>query len=63
MKKASNAVKSARKFKSRLRVDLAAYVLLIPSVFCVFFIILRPQVLGVVYSFFDMKGYDITSFV
>ena len=63
MKKASNAVKPTRKLGSRFRMDIAAYILLIPSVFCVFFIILRPQVLGVVYSFFDMKSYDITSFV
>lgn len=45
------------------RKNIGAWVLLLPSLFCVYFLILRPQILNVAYSFFDMRGFTVTDFV
>ena len=43
--------------------DIGAWVLILPALLCVYFCIVRPQVLACVWSFFDMKGYTPTDFV
>lgn len=43
--------------------DIAAWALIIPSAVCVFLIIIRPQILGTVWSFFRMEGFNIKEFV
>lgn len=57
-----SSVKAGRKLGSRFRLDISAYLLLIPSAFCIYFMILRPQVLSIVYSFFNMKGFKVADF-
>lgn len=39
-----------------------SWLLIIPAVLCVYFIVVRPQVTGIYWSFFNMKGYTIQSF-
>lgn len=46
-----------------LKKDISAWILILPALFCIFFFILRPQILGVYWSFFDMKGFTATDFV
>lgn len=43
--------------------DLSGWLLILPAVLCVWFFVLRPQIMGVYWSFFDMKGYTVTDFV
>ncbi len=47
----------------KIKKDLSGWLLILPAVFCAYFFIIRPQVLGIYWSFFDMKGYTITDFV
>lgn len=55
-----------KKHKNRLftRVfqDFSAWILLLPALFCIYITILRPQVLGMIWSFFDMRGFTVTEF-
>ena len=39
-----------------------SWLLIIPAVLCVYFIVIRPQITGIYWSFFNMKGYTIQSF-
>lgn len=55
-------VKSGRKARSVLK-DLGAWILLLPSVIGIAVLIIRPQILGAVWSFFRMKGFTVTDFV
>lgn len=50
------------KFDSVLK-DLGAWILLLPSIIGIAALIIRPQILGVVWSFFGMKGFKLTEFV
>lgn len=59
-------VKSKRKkgngFK-RLKHDLIAWCLLLPTLFCFTFFVWRPTLIGIGYSFFDLKGFEPVEFV
>lgn len=46
-----------------IKKHLGAWLLVLPAVLCVWFIILRPQITGIIWSFFDMNGYKITEFI
>ncbi len=62
----ATAVKKQRKPGSlfaKIRKDTGAWILLKPALFCIYFFTLRPQVLGVYWSFFDMRGFDPQEFV
>lgn len=48
---------------SSLKKNFSGWVLVLPSVLCVCMFVLWPQVLGVIYSFFSMKGFQIEKFV
>ena len=64
MEKIKNDPGSSR--KKRLRVsgrDISGWLFLLPAMFCVYFIVIRPQVSGIYWSFFDMKGYEVKDFV
>ena len=64
--KTATLVKKPRKpgsLISKIRRDIGAWILLIPALFCIYFFMLRPQVMGVYWSFFDMKGFDPQEFV
>ena len=52
-----------KNFFRSLSVDILAWSLIIPSALCIFLLIIRPQVLGVYWSFFDMKGFEVEDFV
>ena len=43
--------------------DISAWILLLPAVLCIYLFIIRPQVMGVYWSFFNMKGYKVQEFV
>lgn len=45
------------------RKDFSAWILLLPSLLCIYFVILRPQILQIYWSFFDMKGFTPQEFV
>lgn len=62
MKKSQKNLAKGKKKGWNFRKDIGAWVLLLPSVFCVYFLILRPQILNVAYSFFNMKGFTVTDF-
>lgn len=52
--------KRNRKFIPR---DLSGWAILLPSVFLFFMIVWRPIVIGVLYSFFDLKGFTPSEFI
>lgn len=52
-----------RKKSFSIKKDIGAWVLLIPSAFLTYLLVLRPQILGMFWSFFDMKGFSIGDFV
>ena len=52
--------KRNRKFIPR---DLSGWTILLPSVFLFFMIVWRPIVIGVLYSFFDLKGFTPSEFI
>ncbi len=43
--------------------NISAWLMLLPAFICLYLVVIRPQVLGLYWSFFDMKGYNITEFV
>ena len=43
--------------------DLSAWLLILPAVLCIYLFVIRPQAIGVYWSFFDMKGYKLGDFV
>lgn len=43
--------------------DLGAWVLILPAVLCIYLFIIRPQVQGIWWSFFNMQGYKVKEFV
>ncbi len=43
--------------------DFSAWLLLLPAVLCIYFFILRPQIMGFYWSFFDMRGFNVEEFV
>lgn len=46
----------------RRRNAISAWLLMIPAVFILYVLVWRPTVVGFVYSFFQMQGYDIVKF-
>lgn len=65
--KASLGIPVARKRKQKkkllgLRNDLDAWVLMLPMVLILYLFVWRPTVLGGVWSFFDMKAYNVGEF-
>lgn len=50
-------------FKKTLKRDFGAWALIFPALFCIYYAVLRPQVFGFVWSFFDMNGYTPDKFV
>jgi len=49
--------------REKRKVTISAWLLLIPAVFVLYVMIWRPSVMGIVWSFFKMKGYTPTEFV
>ena len=48
--------------KSNAKKSISGWLLIIPAILCVYFTIVRPQVLGIAYSFAKMTGFKITGF-
>ena len=55
--------KIRRQTGDKRKVTLSAWLLLIPAVFVLYIMIWRPSVMGIVWSFFKMKGYNPEGFV
>lgn len=43
--------------------DLSAWILILPAVLCIYLFIIRPQITGIYWSFFNMRGYKVEDFV
>lgn len=43
--------------------DVTAWVLILPSLFLIYFLVLRPQILGFYWSFFEMRGFTPLDFI
>lgn len=43
--------------------NIRGWLFVLPAAVCIFFCILRPQVIGIIWSFFDMNGYNVGEFV
>lgn len=43
--------------------DVSAWILILPALLLIYLCILRPQIMGTYWSFFDMKGYKVQEFV
>ncbi len=58
-------IKSKAMYRKRLALknDMSAWVLLLPAAICIYLFILRPQMQGVYWSFFNMRGFTPTDFV
>lgn len=46
----------------QLRRDTAAWVLILPFLFLIFYVLWKPTVQGMIWSFFEMKGYNVGEF-
>ena len=57
--KAQSAKKTVLK---KFNKNISSWLLILPAVLCVYFIIIRPQVTGICWSFFNMQGYTIRDF-
>lgn len=55
--------KLKRKSGQKARVTLSAWMLLLPAVIVLYLMIWRPSVMGIVWSFFKMKGYTPVKFI
>ena len=55
-------MEKTNKKNSSLTVNLAAWILLIPSCLCVAAIVIRPAILSFLWSFFNMKGFNVLGF-
>lgn len=51
------------KMIGKARKHIVAWALLCPAMICIYFFIIRPQVFGITWSFFNMKGYQVLEFV
>ena len=49
--------------KQKIKLSLSTWVLLLPAVIVLYIMIWRPSVMGIVWSFFKMKGYTPTEFI
>ena len=56
--KASKDKKKNNVFTRFLQRDLSAWILLLPMLICVYYFILRPQILGIYWSFHKMVRYE-----
>lgn len=43
--------------------DFSAWLLILPALLVIYFLVIRPQIMGVYWSFFDMNGFNPQSFV
>lgn len=42
--------------------DFSAWILILPAILCIYLVIIRPQIMGTYWSFFNMRGYKVESF-
>lgn len=62
-KTVSKTNKKSKTSRCPTKRDISAWVLILPALLLIYLCILRPQILGTYWSFFDMKGYKIQEFV
>lgn len=55
-------MKSNNNLLQRIRRSIPGWLLILPALLLVYFIIVRPQVLSIYYSFCEMKGFKVTGF-
>ncbi len=46
-----------------LKNEFSAWILILPAILCVYFMIIRPQIMSFYWSFFNMHGYKVEEFV
>lgn len=65
MKTNNNVTLTKKKLRRRaaMRQNLVAWALIFPALFLLYYFTFRPQILGTVWSFFNMTGYKITNFI
>lgn len=56
------AAKRSKRVLNFLKKNIVGWGLLAPAAFCIYFFAIRPTFSGIIWSFFDMKGYTITDF-
>lgn len=57
-----NRVGRISKKSSFIKKDLNAWLMMLPMLVLIYFIVVRPILVGFGYSFFNMRGYELTSF-
>lgn len=65
MKLSKKRTTKSKYYKSKGRIvrnDIGAWLIMLPAVLILYILVWRPTVMGVVYSFFNMRGYDIDGF-
>lgn len=63
MKKGKDNKFKIGKLLGKLRRDIPGWLLIVPSLFLFVMLVWRPIIIGIVYSFFDLKGFEPTEFV
>lgn len=53
---------TSKKLKN-IRRDTVAWLMILPSIFCLYFFVWRPIFIGTSYSLFELKGFEIVKFV
>ena len=62
MKSVNKAISRKRKF-NEIKRNYGGWVLLIPTIFLLIFVVFKPMIMGIVNSFYDLKGFTPTEFI
>lgn len=62
-KGALHSRKNHRFSTSDFKRNIIGWIFLLPALFCIYFLVFRPTAMGVIWSFFNMKGYTVTNFI
>ena len=47
----------------KIKKEISSWLFMAPALFVLFFMIWRPQIMGIVWSFFKMEGYNVSNFI
>ena len=61
--KTENKRAGRKKAYGRIRRNFSGWILLIPTIFLLCFVVLKPMIMGIVNSFYDLKGFTPTEFI
>ena len=61
--KTENKTVVRKKAYGKIRRNFSGWILLVPTIFLLCFVVLKPMIMGIVNSFYDLKGFTPTEFI